>query len=111
MCHHVANVMDRFNQEICQCECPYLPEASNGCPGSQVFNKKTCKCELNCAPGTPTEAQCAAQGKVWRDCACFDSNYCCLTDPVQQDPKQWAGICWGETTEIGCNAEPNQRCI
>jgi len=100
-----------FNQELCRCECPYLPDAATGCPGAQVFNSKTCQCELNCAAGTPTAAQCASQGLVWRDCACYDSNYCCLTNPVQQEPKQWAGLCWGETQEVSCLAQPNQRCI
>ena len=41
----------------------------------------------------------------------YESNYCCLPDPVQQDPLQWAGICWGETTQVSCLAEPNQRCV
>jgi len=100
-----------FDPERCRCECPFVPEAGSGCPGRQRFDSKSCRCEVDCAAGTPTEAQCAAQGLAFRDCACWDSNYCCLTNPVQPEPKQWAGRCWGETLEVSCLAQPNQRCV
>jgi len=100
-----------FNEDTCQCECPYLPEAVMLCPQAQAFDPRTCQCEMNCPWRTPTAAECESQGLVFRDCACYESNYCCLPDPVQQDPLQWAGICWRETEKSVCEGVPNQRCI
>jgi len=100
-----------FNLVTCQCECPYNPDGTS-CPNAlQVFNPLTCRCELNCPSNAPTERECALKGLEWRDCACEGSNYCCRTSSSAIDYKLWAGYCWDETTEEGCNAEPNSRCV
>lgn len=99
-----------LNLATCRCECPYSPQGEQ-CPNAlQRFNPLSCRCELECPPGTPTESECAAQGLEWRDCGCFGSNYCCRSGSAAMDYRIWAGICWGETTEDGCGAVPNGRC-
>merc|ERR1712083_37304 len=99
-----------FSLVNCQCECPYNPDGTN-CPNAlQVFNHETCQCDFSCPANSPTERDCYIQGLEWRDCACEGSNYCCQTSSSSIDYKLWAGYCWDEITEAGCNAEPNGRC-
>lgn len=99
-----------FNSVTCQCECPYTPEAAScGNAVLHKFNPLTCRCELDCPSNAPTESDCTAMGLLWRDCACVTTNHCCQTSIANY--KMWAGYCWDETTEEGCNGEPNGRCI
>eukprot|EP00484_Ammonia_sp_Unknown_P011298 CAMPEP_0197077200 /NCGR_PEP_ID=MMETSP1384-20130603/212497_1 /TAXON_ID=29189 /ORGANISM="Ammonia sp." /LENGTH=950 /DNA_ID=CAMNT_0042516061 /DNA_START=72 /DNA_END=2924 /DNA_ORIENTATION=- len=55
-----------FNQNLCQCECP---GGNEQCHGKAVMNTQTCQCECP-KIGTPTASDCAALGKVMRDCEC-----------------------------------------
>jgi len=100
-----------FNEYSCECECPLNKDGV--CAVGETFNARTCECEVVCPAGSPTAAECSSRGLVRRDgeCGCFESANCCLTSPSQTDPKQWAGLCWGETMRMFCEGQPNQRCV
>lgn len=112
------------NPETCGCECANNPDEVCPGPGRTDFDAATCQCV--CPAGTPTEAYCESMGMVWRDCACecpnecpagqiqnvfceCEAKHCCLTLKLDYTP--WAGICWKETTEAGCDADPYRRCV
>jgi len=108
----------------CECECAQNPNGE--CTGDRLtlFDADSCSCV--CPLDSPTVAQCEAQNKVWRECGCecagecgvglvqnawceCEAKHCCLTLKLDYTP--WAGICWKETTESGCDADPYRRCV
>lgn len=95
-----------FNIATCACECDAKSMATE-CGPNEVFDESLCGCRVQCAFGTPSEAECAAQGMAWRGCACVASNFCCL---ARFGFTEWAGLCWGQSTSAGCEGVANQRC-
>lgn len=120
----------RFYDEMsCECRCPENPDGLRVCGGPfQVFSLETCRCELRCPGYAPTEAECAAFGMLWSECSCHlatpslpapdrpaaapsEAANCCLANPAQPEPVQWAGTCWPKSSEAECAAVPNYRCL
>jgi len=114
--------------ETCECECagskecPSLTKSDS--PGMTVYDESTCSCV--CPLDSPSVEHCESMNQVWRDCGCecaeecavgevqnmwceCEAKHCCLTMKLEYTP--WAGICWKETTESGCAADPYRRCV